>query len=154
MHPHLLGPLLTLSSFPGKISTLLKPTLRLLCLHLAAEWGQGKTIDAQRHTHTHTQKESQLNSNGPMVQLPNLVHFLSPIMLLSPLWLLYPASSLHCSTSSPLISTTDLIGSGRSPGEGNGCTFQYSCLENPMDKGAWQATVYRVTKSWTPLTHT
>ena len=32
-------------------------------------------------------------------------------------------------------------GSGRSPGEGNGYPLQYSCLENPMDRGAWQATV-------------
>ena len=32
-------------------------------------------------------------------------------------------------------------GSGRSPGEGNGNPLQYSCLENPMDRGAWQATV-------------
>ena len=32
--------------------------------------------------------------------------------------------------------------SGRSPGEGNGNTFQYSCLENPMDRGAWQAPVH------------
>ena len=32
-------------------------------------------------------------------------------------------------------------GSGRSPGEGNGNSLQYSCLENPMDRGAWQATV-------------
>ena len=42
-------------------------------------------------------------------------------------------------------------GSGRSPGEGNGTPLQYSCLENPMDRGAWQATVYRVTKSQTRL---
>ena len=34
-------------------------------------------------------------------------------------------------------------GSGRSRGEGNGYTFQYSCLENPMDRGAWWATVMR-----------
>ena len=40
-------------------------------------------------------------------------------------------------------------GSGRSPGEGNGNPFQYSCLENSMDGGAWKATLYRVTKSWT-----
>ena len=33
-------------------------------------------------------------------------------------------------------------GSGRSPGEGNGKPLQYSCLENPMDRGAWQATVH------------
>ena len=37
-------------------------------------------------------------------------------------------------------------GSGRSPGEGNGNPLQYSCLENPMDKGAWQATVHEVAR--------
>ena len=37
-------------------------------------------------------------------------------------------------------------GSGRSPGEGNGNPLQYSCLENPMDRGAWWATVHGVTK--------
>ena len=40
-------------------------------------------------------------------------------------------------------------GSGRSPGEGNGNPLQYSCLENPMDGGAWWAPVYVVAKSWT-----
>ena len=38
-------------------------------------------------------------------------------------------------------------GLGRSPGEGNGSTLQYSCLENPMHRGAWQVTVHRVTES-------
>ena len=42
-------------------------------------------------------------------------------------------------------------GLGRSPGEGHGNPLQYSCLENPMDRGAWQATVHRVTKIWTQL---
>ena len=42
-------------------------------------------------------------------------------------------------------------GLGRSPGEGNGYPFQYSCLENPMDGGAWQAAVHRVAKSRTRL---
>ena len=42
-------------------------------------------------------------------------------------------------------------GLGRSPGEGNGNPLQYSCLENPMDGGAWWATVHRVAKSWTRL---
>ena len=41
--------------------------------------------------------------------------------------------------------------SGRSPGEGNGNPLQYSCLENPMDRGAWQATVHQVAKSQTRL---
>ena len=40
---------------------------------------------------------------------------------------------------------------GRSPGVGNGNLLQYSCLENSMDRGAWWATVHRVTKSWTQL---
>ena len=40
---------------------------------------------------------------------------------------------------------------GRSLGEGNGNPFQYSCLENPMDRGAWQAIVHGVLKSWTQL---
>ena len=38
-------------------------------------------------------------------------------------------------------------GSGRSPGEGNGHPLQYFCLGNPMDRGAWRATVLRTTKS-------
>ena len=42
-------------------------------------------------------------------------------------------------------------GSGRSPGEGNGNPCQYSCLENPMDGGAWWATVHGVTQSQTRL---
>ena len=37
-------------------------------------------------------------------------------------------------------------GSGRSPGGGHGNPLQYSCLENPMDRGAWQAIVHRVAK--------
>ena len=37
-------------------------------------------------------------------------------------------------------------GSGRSPGEGNGNPFQYSCLENPMDREAWQVTIHGVTR--------
>ena len=47
---------------------------------------------------------------------------------------------------------TGLIpGSKRSPGEGNDNPFQYSCLENFMDRGAWWATVHGVTKSQTRL---
>ena len=41
--------------------------------------------------------------------------------------------------------------SGRSPGGGNGNPLQYSCLKNSKDRGAWQATVHGVTKSWTQL---
>ena len=42
-----------------------------------------------------------------------------------------------------------ISGSGSNPGEGNGYPLQYSCLGNPMNRGAWQATVHGVTKSRT-----
>ena len=42
-------------------------------------------------------------------------------------------------------------GLGRSPEGGNGNPLQYSCLENPMDREAWQATVHSISKSWTRL---
>ena len=44
-------------------------------------------------------------------------------------------------------------GSERSPGKGNGNPCQYSCLENPNDRGAWQATVHGVPKSQTQLSN-
>ena len=44
-------------------------------------------------------------------------------------------------------------GSGRSPGEGNGNALQHSCLENPMDRGAWRATVHRLADSQTQLSN-
>ena len=43
--------------------------------------------------------------------------------------------------------------SGRSPGEGNHYPLQYSCLENSMDREAWQAIIHGVTKSWTQLSN-
>ena len=47
-----------------------------------------------------------------------------------------------CSAGDP----SSIPGPGRSPGEGNGNSLQYSCLENPMDRGAWQATVHGVAR--------
>ena len=52
-----------------------------------------------------------------------------------------------CSAGDP----NSIPGSGRSPGEGNGNLFQNSCLANPMDRGAWQATVHGVAKTQTGL---
>ena len=45
--------------------------------------------------------------------------------------------------------TASITGSGRSPGGGHGNPLQYSCLENPMNREAWQATVHGVAKSQT-----
>ena len=47
--------------------------------------------------------------------------------------------------------TGSIPGLGISPGEGNNNLLQLSCLKNPMDRGAWWATVHGVTKSWTPV---
>ena len=52
-----------------------------------------------------------------------------------------------CSVGDPPL----IPGLGRLPGEGNGYPLQYSCLENPMDRGAWWATVLGATKCWTQL---
>ena len=52
-----------------------------------------------------------------------------------------------CSAGDPGL----IPGSGRSHGEGNSNPLQYSCVENPMDGRAWQATVHGVAKSWTRL---
>ena len=52
-----------------------------------------------------------------------------------------------CNTGDPGL----IPGLGRSPGEENGSPLQYSCLENPMDREAWWATVLGVAKSWTRL---
>ena len=43
---------------------------------------------------------------------------------------------------------SSIPGSGRSPAEGNGKALQYSCLENPMDRGTWRALVHHAAKRW------
>ena len=57
-----------------------------------------------------------------------------------PFWFVMGAQT--CNT----VELRSVPGLGRSPGEGNGSPLQYSCLENPMDREAWQATVHGVTK--------
>ena len=60
------------------------------------------------------------------------------------------ASGKEPTTHLPEQETRDgslLSGLGRSPGGGNGSPLQYSCLENPMDRGAWKAMVHRMAKS-------
>ena len=68
-------------------------------------------------------------------------------------WLLLE-TSLVAQTEASAYNTGDLgliPGLGRPPGEGNGNPLQYSCLENPMDRGAWQTTVHGAAKSQTRL---
>ena len=54
-------------------------------------------------------------------------------------------------TAEDLRDAGSIPGSGRSPGGGHGNPFQYSCLDNPLDRRAWPATVHGVTKSHTQL---
>ena len=63
----------------------------------------------------------------------------------------FPGGSDSKASASNVGDPGSIPGSGRSPGEGNGNPLQYSCLENPMDGGAWWATVHGVSKSWTRL---
>ena len=60
----------------------------------------------------------------------------------------------NLSTSAGDLRNSSLIpGWGRSPGEGHGNPLQYSCLENPMDREAWRATIHRVAESDSELAH-
>ena len=79
-------------------------------------------------------------------RLQELSKFFSPPPLLS---VGFPGGSEDKASACSVGDLGSIPGLGRSPGEGNGDLLQYSCLENPMDRGAWWATVHRVTKSRT-----
>ena len=59
----------------------------------------------------------------------------------------FPDSSDSKESACSAADLGSIPGSGRFPEEGNGSPLQYSCLENPIDRGAWQGTVHEVTKS-------
>ena len=63
----------------------------------------------------------------------------------------FPGGSDGKESACNVVNLGSIPGLGRSLGEGNGYPLQYSCLENSMDIGAWQATVHGVTKSQTRL---
>ena len=56
-----------------------------------------------------------------------------------------------CQCRLDIRNNSSISGPGKSLGEGNGNPLQYSCLENPMDRAAWRATVHGVAQSWTQL---
>ena len=58
----------------------------------------------------------------------------------------FPGSSVGKETACSAGDPGSIPGSGRSPGKGDGNLLQYSCLENPMKRGAWRATVHGVTR--------
>ena len=61
----------------------------------------------------------------------------------------FPGSLVCKESASSAGAPSSIPGSGRSPGGGSGNPLQYSCLENPMDRGAWQAPLHGVVKSQT-----
>ena len=65
----------------------------------------------------------------------------------------FPGSSVSKESACNAEDLGSIPGSGRSPGEGNGNPLQYSCLKNPMDRGAWLAAVLGITKSRTQLSN-
>ena len=67
-----------------------------------------------------------------MIQINGNIH---------PVWGSFPGGSDGKASAYNVGDLGSIPGSGKSPGKGNGNPFQYSCLENPMDRGAWQATV-------------
>ena len=83
------------------------------------------------------------------LQIPSSQHGTKTKILYSPRETDFPGGSVGkesaCSAGDP----SSIPGLGRSPGEGNGIPLQDPCLENPMDGGAWQATVHGVEKSHT-----
>ena len=67
--------------------------------------------------------------------------------------LAFPGGTAGKILSSNIGDMSSILGFGRSPGERNSNPLQYSCLENPMDGGAWWATVSGTAKSWTELSN-
>ena len=65
----------------------------------------------------------------------------------------FPGGSAGKESACNVADLGSIPGSGRSPGGGHGSPLQCYCLENPMDRGAWGATVPGVTKSWTQLSN-
>ena len=96
--------------------------------------------------------------------LPDTCNSPSFLLLFCPSWVTNITDRNACGASpvaqlvkNPTVNAEDTRGMsfipwlGRYPGKGNGNPLQYSCLENPMNRGVWQGTVHGVTKSRTPL---
>ena len=90
-----------------------------------------------------TNLDRGLKSKG--ITLLTMVHIVKARL---PWWLSGKESTYN---AGDLRDTGSIPGSGRSPGRGHGNPLQYSCLENPTDRGAWQAKVHRVTQQWSQL---
>ena len=97
--------------------------------------------------------ESNSNFKYCIVQSINMVHFLVNSSLISQSFVIsfrvigFPGSLDGKASAYNVGDPGSIPGSGRSLGEGNGNPLLYSCLENPVDRGAWWGTVHGVTKN-------
>ena len=130
--------------------SLIPPTV---CVHLDTPF--------YRHDFCHHSKETILMSLNSTVGFSCIWHvpvrctfihsFHKPnvfIRLLLYVRLGFPGGSVVKNLPANAGDAGSILGLGRSPGEGSGNPLQYSCLENPMDRGAWWATVHGVAMSW------
>ena len=126
------------------------------------------TVSLSTHTHTHTHTHTPthicilllLNSFFHVLVFCNMeLYNLHMFPLISPLHS-QRASQMALVVKNLPANAGDIRdlgsipGSGRSPGGGHGNPLQYSCLENPMDRGAWWFAVHRVEHDWSNLPHT
>ena len=102
--------------------------------------------------HTHNTSQSSVSGGGALLHTVNQGSSLQMMVWATMCWHLGFHGGSKNKESTCNAGDEGLIpGSGRSPGGGHGNPLQYSCLENPMDRGAWRAAVHGVTKSQTRL---
>ena len=95
--------------------------------------------------------KNQYDQYTPRVIIDFIKMYVGLAFILEPILYIYllissPYSSVSKGSACNAGDLGSIPGLGRSPGEGNGNPLQYSCLENPMDRGAWQITVHGVAK--------
>ena len=96
-------------------------------------------------------KESACNAGNPRL-IPGSGRFpWRRDRLPTPVFLGSPGGSNGKESACNVGDLSSIPGLGRSPGGGHGKLLQYSCLENPMNREAWRATIYGVAKNWTRL---
>ena len=116
----------------------------LICIEKSVCWVSsvlGVSVEMPQHCET-----------GQLNEIPDAAPFKflqgAPVSKGLPRWLSGKESTCNAADTGDAVSVPRW---GWSPGVGNGNPLQYTCLEDPMDKGAWWATIHRVAKSWTCL---
>ena len=116
-----------------------------------SSWGRVAESYMTEHACTYSCASSGCSGSGFWSALILLPRTWSDHWLLA--WIHFPGGSVVKNLSASAGDVGSTPGSGRFPGEGNGNTVQYSCLENAMNRGAWQAIVHGAAKSWTQLSN-